>query len=186
MSSAEQLRKGMVIRHEGHLYMVMDHGLAQQGKQKPTVHVKLRELKSGHASERTLDQLGKLEEVEAEVRQMQYLYASGNDRVFMDSESFEQYTLGKDILHEALGFLVEEQTYKFMAVDGQVVGVQLPDLLVMKIKETAPVEHGGGHTTVQKEATLASGLVIHVPLFIKAGDKVRVDTKTRQYIGKEH
>ena len=91
MSLTEQLHKGMVIRHEGQLYTVLDYEVAQTGKQKHTVHVKLRAVKSGHATERTLDQLGKIEEVPSEVRQMQYLYASGEQRVFMDAESFEQY-----------------------------------------------------------------------------------------------
>ncbi len=186
MSSIEQLRRGMVIRHEGHLYVVVDFGTAQSGKQKPTVHLKLRNLKSGHAGERSLDQMGRIEEVESEVRPMQYLYASGPERIFMDAESFEQYTLGKDLLGDACSFLVEEETYRFLMVEEQVVSPQLPDALVMEVKETAPVEHGGGHTTVTKEATLAGGLVIHVPLFIKTGDKVRVNTATRQYIGKEH
>jgi elongation factor P len=176
----------MVIRHEGHLYAVVEFGTSQSGKQKPTVHVKLRDLKSGHAAERTLDQLGKIEEVESEVRHMQYLYASGNERVFMDTESFEQFTLGKDFLAEAMGFLVEEETYRFLVVEGHVLSAQLPDILILEVKETAPVSHGGGLSTVTKEATLASGLLIHVPLFIKIGDKVRVNTSTRQYIGKEH
>lgn len=186
MSSIEQLRRGMVIRHEGHLYVVVDFGTAQSGKQKPTVHVKLRNLKNGHAGEHSLDQLGKIREVESEVRQMQYLYASGAERVFMDTESFEQYTLGKELLADAAGFLVEEETYRFLVVEGQPVSLQLPDVLIMEVKETAPVEHGGGHVTVTKEAALASGLVIQVPLFIKPGDKVRVNTAIRQYIGKEH
>ena len=186
MSSVEQLHRGMVLRHEGRTYMLMDFFTAQSGKQKPTVHLKLRDLKSGHASERTLDQIGKIEEVEAETRSMQYLYASGAERVFMDAESFEQYMLGKDALRDGLDFLVEEETYKFFVVEGHVAGLQLPDIIVLTVTETAPVEHGSGHTAVTKEATLASGLVVHVPLFIKTGDKIRVNTSTRQYVGKEH
>jgi elongation factor P len=186
MSSAEQLHKGMVLRHEGRLYMVLDFFTAQSGKQKPTVHLKLRDLKSGHAAERTLDQIGKIEEVEAERRTMQYLYASGAERVFMDTESFEQYTVGKDVLRDGIDFLVEEETYKFFVVEGHVAGLELPDIAVLKVTETAPVEHGSGHTAVTKEAALASGLLVHVPLFIKNGDTIRVNTATRQYVGKEH
>lgn len=186
MSTIEQLRKGMVLRHEGHQYMVLDFFSAQSGKQKPTVHLKLRDLKSGNAADRTLDQIGKIDEVEAETRTMQYLYASGAERVFMDSESFEQYSVGKDALHAGIDFLVEEETYKLFLVEGRVVGLELPDIVVLTVTETAPVEHGSGHTAVTKEATLASGLTIHVPLFIKTGDKIRVNTAARQYVGKEH
>ena len=186
MSLTEQLHKGMVIRHEGQLYTVLDYEVAQTGKQKPTVHVKLRAVKGGHATERTLDQLGKVEEVPSEVRQMQYLYAAGEERVFMDSESFEQYSLGEDIVGEGMDFLVEEETYKFLAIDGQPVSFQLPPIVVLEVVDTALVEHAGGSTNVQKEAKLACGIIVHVPLFIKNGDKIRVIPENRQYQGKEH
>ena len=186
MSITEQLRKGMVIRHEGELFTVLDYQLAQTGKQKPTVHVKLRSLKSGHTGERTLDQLGKVEEVPSEIRQMQYLYAAGDEHVFMDNETYEQYPLNKDILEDGIDFLVEQETYRFLNVENRVVTLQLPPAVVMQVAETAPVEHAGGSSNVYKEAKLASGLMIQVPLFIKNGDKVRVSTDKREYMGKEH
>jgi elongation factor P len=186
MSLSDQFRKGMVIRHQGELFVVVDFNVAQSGKQKPTVHVKLRSLKSGHVGERTADQLGKIEEVPAETRQMQYLYSSGQERIFMDTESFEQYPLGKDVLGDGIPLLVEQEMYRFLVVEDRVVAMQLPPSLVMEIAETAPVEHAGGGSTVYKEAKLASGLVIKVPLFIKTGDKVRVSTDKREYLGKEH
>lgn len=186
MSHAGQLRKGMVIRHQGELFTVLDSTVAQTGKQKPTVHVKLRSLKSGNTSERTLDQLGKIEEVACEVRPMQFLYAAGNERVFMDTQNFEQYSLGEDVLGEAIPFLVEQETYRLLVVEGQVVSLQLPDIVVLEVVDTAPVEHAGGSSSVYKEAKLNSGMTIHVPLFIKNGDKIRLRTDTREYQGKEH
>ncbi|GAG48866.1 unnamed protein product, partial [marine sediment metagenome] len=151
-----------------------------------TVHVKLRSLTTGHTGERTLDQLGKIEEVPTEIRRMQYLYSAGKERVFMDAETFEQYPLGEDVLGDGVAFLVEEETYRFLTVEGQVVGIELPPVVVLEVVETAPVEHAGGSTNVQKEARLNSGLVIHVPLFIKNWDKIRVKTENREYQGKEH
>ncbi|UCD27921.1 MAG: elongation factor P [Planctomycetota bacterium] len=186
MSITDRLHKGMVIRHEGELFTVLDYQLAQTGKQKPTVHIKLRSLRSGHTGERTLDQLGKVEEVPSEVRQMQYLYAAGEEHVFMDTESYEQYPLNKDILEDGLDFLVEEETYRFLTVEGQPVALQLPPAAVLEVTETAPVEHAGGSSNVYKEAKLASGLVVQVPLFIKNGDKIRVGIDKREYLGKEH
>ena len=185
MALSDELRKGMVIRHEGKLYTVLDYKVAQTGKQKATVHVKLRDLRSGHAGERTRDDLGTIEEVPTEIRSMQYVYASGQERVFMDTESFEQYPLGEDVVGDALDFLVEEQTYRFLTIEERPVALQLPAVLVLDVVDTAPPEHAGGATNVQKEARLASGLTIHVPLFIKNGDKVRVTTDNRQYHGKE-
>jgi elongation factor P len=176
----------MVIRHEGQLFTVLDYKVAQSGKQKPTVHIKLRSLSTGHTGERTLDQLGAVEEVPAELREMQYLYASGAKRVFMDSENYEQYELEPDVLQDGVAFLVEEQTYRFQTVEGQPVALQLPGQVVLEVTDTAPPEHAGGGSNVYKEATLSSGLLVHVPLFIKNGDKIRVSTETRDYQGKEH
>ncbi len=185
MSQIEGLRRGMVIRHEGQLFSLLDFHVAQSGKQKPTVHLKLRSIKTGHTGERSLDELGKVEEVPTEIRSMQYLYTAGKERVFMDSESFEQYSFGQGFLGPAMDFLTEQETYRFLAIEGQPVSIQLPPVVVLEVTDTAPVEHGGG-TNVQKEARLASGIVIHVPLFIKNGDKIRVKTDTREYQGKEH
>ena len=186
MSSLDQLRRGMVIRHEGQLYAVAEYSTAKTGKQKATVHVKLRALRDGHQTERTLEQLGKIEEVPAAIRQMQYLYAAGQERVFMDAETFEQYTLGADVLGDGSDMLVEEETYRFLTVEGQPVGIQLPPVLVLEVVDTAPPEHAGGSTNVMKEARLNCGLEIRVPLFIKNGDRIRVGTADRDYQGKEH
>ena len=176
----------MVIRHEGQLFSVLDYSVVQTGKQRPTVHVKLRSISTGHTGERTLDQLGKIEEVPAEMREMQYLYADRSERIFMDAETFEQYPLGEDVLGDAIQFLVEEESYRCLTIDGQLVSLQLPDVVALEVVDTAPVQHAGGATNVQKDARLASGLVIHVPLFIKNGDRLRVKTETREYLGKEH
>ena len=186
MSVTEQLHKGMVLRHQGHVYTVLDYRVAQTGKQKPTVHVKLGALGGGRATERTLDELGRIEEVPSETRHLQYLYAAGQERVFMDTESFEQYTLGEQQLGDSIPFLVEEETYRFLTVEGQVVLIQLPPVAVLEVVDTAPVEHTGGSSNVQKEARVSSGIVIQVPLFIKNGDRVRVGTEKRDYLGKEH
>ena len=186
MSSTEHLHRGAVIRHQGQLFTILDFWVSQSGKQKPTVHVKLRNIKSGNTGERSLDELGKLDEVPAEVRTMQYLYAAGTDRVFMDTESFEQGSFGEGFLGHAIDFLVEGENYRFLAIEGQPVSLQLPPIMVIAIADTAPVEHAGGMSNIHKEAKLASGLTIQVPLFIKTGDKIRVKTDTREYQGKEH
>ncbi len=186
MSLTDDLHKGMVIRHEGQLFSVLDFKIAQTGKQRATVHVKLRSVKTGHTGERTRDELGKIEEVPTDIRQTQYLYSSGQERVFMDTETFEQYPLGEDILGDSTHFLVEEETYRVLTIEGQVIALQLPPIVVLEVVDTAPVEHVGGSSNVQKEARLNSGITIHVPLFIKNGDKIRVKTDNREYQGKEH
>jgi len=186
MSVTDDLHKGMVIRHEGELYTVLDFNVAQTGKQKATVHIKLRAVKTGHTGERTLDQLGKIDEVPTELRPMQYLYASAQERVFMDTETYEQYPLSEDVLGESVPFLVEEETYRILMIDGNPVSLQLPPIVVLEVVDTPPEEHAGGMTNVHKEAKLNSGIVVHVPLFIKNGDKIRVKTDNFEYQGKEH
>ena len=186
MSQAEPLRTGMVIRHEGQLYTVVEFHVAQSGKQKPTVHVKLHALHDGHPVERTLAQLGTLDEVATALREMQYLYASGTERVFMDTQTFEQYTLGPARLGGGEDYLVEEEKYRFLCLEGQPVALQLSPAVVLEIAEEAPPEHGGGGSSVHKEAKLASGRTVMVPLFIKSGDRIRVSTANGEYQGKEH
>ena len=186
MSLTEDLHRGMVIRHQGQLFTVLDFSAMQKGKQKPTVHVKLRSISTGNTGERSLDELGKLEEVPTEIREMQYLYADRSERVFMDTESFEQFPLGEDVLGDTIPFLVEQENYRCLTIDGRPVSLQLPDVVSLEVMVTDPVQHSGGASNVQKEAKLASGLTIHVPLFIKTGEKVRVKTDTREYVGKDH
>ena len=186
MSLTEGLHRGMVIRHEGQLFTVLDFNAIQKGKQKPTVHVKLRSISTGHTGERTLDELGKLEEVPTEIREMQYLYADRSERVFMDTESYEQFPLGEDVLGDSVHFLVEQENYRCLTIDGRPVSLQLPDVVSLEVVNTDPVQHSGGASNVQKEAKLASGLTVHVPLFIKTGEKIRVKADTREYLGKDH
>lgn len=186
MGVASELRRGMIIRHQDELHVVADFSEAQSGKQKPTVHVKLRNLRTGHTLDRTLEALGRIEEVPAEYRQMQYLYQAGQERVFMDSETFEQYSLGPQALGAAADYLVLEEQYRVLMVDDQPVSVELPETITMDVAETAPPAHAASTASnVWKEARLASGKVIRVPLFIKTGDRVRVDTQRGEYAGKE-
>ncbi|MGD8451133.1 MAG: elongation factor P [Phycisphaerae bacterium] len=186
MSQTAGLRKGMVIRHEGHLFSVVDFHVTQSGKQKPTVHVKLRALRDGRPVERTLAQLGEIDEVASEVREMQYLYATGHERVFMDLKNYEQYNVDTEQLGGDSEYLVEEQTYRFLSIEGRPVSLQLPAAMVLEVVDTAPPEHAGGGASVFKEARLNTGRMAMVPLFIKTGDRIRVSTDTGEYQGKEH
>ncbi len=112
MSLSEGFHRGMVIRHEGQLFTVLDHRESQQGKQKTTVHIKLRSIGTGHTGERTLDELGRLEKVPTEAREMQYLYADRSEHVFMDTVTFEQDPLAGHVLGEAVPFLRRKRRTK--------------------------------------------------------------------------
>lgn len=180
------LKRGMLIRHQNHVYSVAEFQERRTGKQRPTVHVLLRDIRDGHQLDRTLDQLEPIQEVPQAMRPMQYLYDRGDARVFMDAETFDEIGLAAAQLHGCEPFLKEGETYRVRCVDSEPISLDLPEMINLTVAETAAPSHSvGGTSSVLKEATLDNDLVINVPLFIKIGDKIRVDTRTRTYVGKE-
>ncbi len=181
------LRRGMLIRHQDHVYEVTDLSERHSGKMKPTWHVALRDVRDGHPVDRSLEELLPVEEVPYSYRRMQYLYPRGATRVFMDSETFEELELNEAQLGGRSAFLVEGQEYRLTFIDGRPASLEVPDSVPMKVTFTAPPAHSiGGGSSVTKEATLENGLEIRVPLFIKTGDVIRVDTRNKTYAGKDH
>lgn len=181
------LKRGAWIRHEGHVYEITDFNEHHSGKQKPTVHVSLRDIRDGRPVDRSLDDLLPIQEVGHAIRVMQYTYHKGASLVFMDSESFEEFELSAAQLAGRDAFLVEGAEYRVMCLEGSPVSVQVPDIVTLTVGMTAPPGHSVGNAAnVTKEATLENGLEIRVPLFIKPGDAIQVDTRTRKYAGKDH
>ncbi len=180
------LKRGMLIRHQNHLYTVTDFQERRTGKQRPTVHVSLRDIRDGHPVDRSLAELEPIEEVSSAYRQMQYLYAKGDRRAFMDTENFEEIELQPSQLHGCEPFLKEGEAYRVRFVDGQPLALDVPEIIHLGVAQTAAPSHQvGGASNVLKEATLENDLEVHVPLFIKMGDTIRVDTRTKTYVGKE-
>jgi elongation factor P len=180
------IKRGVLIRHQNHLYVVADFQERHSGKQKPTVHVTLRDVRDGRQVDRTLEQLEPIQEVAHAYRNAQYLYARGAARVFMDAETYEEFELGAVQLHGSEPFLKEGETYRVMFVEGQPLSLDLPEIVKLQVSETAAPGHSvGASASVMKEATLENGLTVRVPLFIKIGDTIRVDTRTKTYVGKE-
>jgi elongation factor P len=181
------LRRGMLIRHQNHIYEVVSFQEHHAGKQKPTVHVALRDVRDGRPVDRNLDDITPIEQVDHAYRRVQYLYARGPTLVFMDSESFEEIELPADRLGSQAAFLVEGSEYRGVLIDGALTAVEVPDIVSIQVKLTAPAEHSvGAASNITKEAILENGLEVRVPLFIKTGDPIRVDTRTKAYAGKDH
>lgn len=180
------LKRGMLIRHQNHVYTVVDFQERRTGKMRPTVHVSLRDVRDGRPVDRSLDQLEPIDEVPHAIRPAQYLYARGDACLFMDSETFEEFELTPEHLQGAGSFLKEGEQYRVVFVDNRPLSLDLPQCVPLRVAETAAPSHSVGNTaSVLKEATLENGLVVRVPLFIKMGDTVRVDTRARTYVGKE-
>lgn len=181
------LKRGMLIRHNDHIYEVADWQEHHAGKQKPTVHVALRDIRDGRPVDRSLSDLTPIAPVEHGYRKCQYLYPRGDTLIFMDSESFDECELPAARLGNQATFLVEGAEYRVIYIDGGFANVELPDIVTMKVQITGPAGHSvGTASNITKEAILENGLEIRVPLFIKTGDIIRVDTRTKGYAGKDH
>jgi elongation factor P len=180
------LKRGEVIRHQDHLWLVDDITEHHSGKQKPTVHVQMHDIADGRHVSRTLDELMPIRPVEFSYRVSQFTYTRGDTWVFMDSETFEEYELRESQLRGAAPFLTSGQEYRVLLAEGRPLFIQLPELVSLHIKSTAAPQHSIGQGgDVLKEAVLENGLTVRVPLFIKNGDLIRVNTQTRAYAGKE-
>ncbi len=180
------LRKGMLLRHQDHLFFVEDFHERHTGQQKPTVHVRLKDLKDGHHVERVLEDLLPVKEVDHAYRAMQYTYHRAGDYVFMDAETFDEHEFPEPMIGGFKPFLREGQEFRVMFADGQPVYIEFPEHVSLHVTTTAAAERSVGQGgSVLKEAELENGLTVRVPLFIKTGDLIRVDTRDRAYAGKE-
>ena len=185
MALPENLRKGMLIRHKGEVYYVLDYYETKAAQQKGAVHVKVKNIRSQHVSEIATDALGKIEEAHTDHRPVQYLYAQGKEHVFMDLKTYDQLSLSEEFIRNERPFLVQEKEYHVLFMDGKAIMVELPPAVALKVVETAPPAHQVGGAKVYKDAKLETGLIIKVPQFIKIGDLLRISVATREYLGKE-
>jgi elongation factor P len=182
------LEPGNLIRHRGHLYFVEQVTERHKGQQKPSIHIALREALDDRHVERTLDELEPIEHVPHAQRSMQYLYSRGTPPryVFMDNETFEETEMSGPSLQGFEPFLREGDDYRVLVADDKPLRLLAPANVELKITDTAAPTHsvGGAGANILKEASLENGLTVRVPLFLKTGDVVRIDTRTREYLGK--
>ncbi|MFC1913898.1 elongation factor P [Chloroflexota bacterium] len=181
MISGSELRKGIIIDLEGKLYQVIEY---QHVKMKRTAlaRVKLRDISGKHTVERTFQSNDKMTRVRLDSRLMQYLYHDGDLYYFMDQENFEQITLNREQLGDALNFLKENVSVEVTGYKGEIIGVELPITIELEVTKTEPGFKGDTATGGNKPATLETGLAIQVPLFINQGDILKVDTRTGEYL----
>ncbi len=181
MIGATELRRGVIIELDDKLYQVMEY---QHVKMKRTalVRVKLRDINAGHTIERTFQSDDKLVRARLDSRTMQYLYNDGDLYYFMDTESFEQMPLSASQLGDALNYLTEGVVVEVSTYKGEIIGVELPITVDLKVVESEPGFKGDTATGGSKPVKLETGLTIQVPLFINEGDIVKVDTRTGSYL----
>jgi elongation factor P len=185
MITAGQFKKGTVITWEGAHWMVEDYHIHKTAQRRPVLQTKLRNMKTGHVVERSLDEADRFEQPELQARMHQFLYHEADGAVFMDAQTFDQITVPFAVLGNGKWVLKGGEEFLIRLVDSRPVEVVLPPTFVDEVVETADPSSSGHNTNVLKEATLACGLVIKVPQFIKVGEHVKVDTATHKYHGKE-
>ncbi len=185
MITAGNFKKGVVITFEGHFFSVEDYHIQKTAQRRPTLHTKLRNLKTGQIIERAFDEAERFEQPEFHSRTHQYLYQDGGNYVFMDAETFEQITVPGDMIGNGKWALAEGAEFMIRLIDDRPVQVVIPPNFIAEVVETADPSGGGAQSNVLKEAKLANGLMVKVPLFIKIGDHIKIDTETHKYMGKE-
>jgi len=181
MISGSELRKGVIIELEGKLYQVIEY---QHVKMKRTAlaKVKLRDIKAGHTMERTFQSNERFTRARLDYRDSQYLYNDGNLYYFMDKENYEQTTLSAEQLGETVNYLKEGVSLGISSYQGELINVELPITVELKVIDTGPGFKGDTATAGNKPAKLETGITIQVPLFINNEDIIKVDTRTGSYL----
>jgi elongation factor P len=183
--STNQFKNGTHIEVDGTIYRIVEFQHVKPGKGGAFVRTKLRRAADGSVVDRTFRAGEKFRPVRTETRKMQYLYDSGEAAVFMDSESYEQTEIPRDSIGDEMRWVLPNDTVELLLVDERPTGVQVPSAVDMAVTQTDPGLKGdtasGGGT---KPATLESGVVVQVPLFVNEGDRVRVDTRSGEYVSR--
>lgn len=180
--SANQLRSGMVILHDKELFSVFSITHRTPGNLRAFVQAKLRNLRNGAMIEHRFRSEDRVERAVLDETEMEYLYSDGGDFYFMNTETFDQIHLSPDTLGDAVQFLLPNLRIKVEFYEGNPVSIELPATVDLEVVATEPALKGATVSNVTKPATLETGLVVQVPPFISAGEKIRIDTTEGNYL----
>lgn len=184
MASPTEIRKGRVILYNSAPHLVLDMQHRTQGRQAGFVQVTLRNLSSGSSTTTKLRSTDSVEMLAVEVRKMELSFVDGDGHHFMDPQTFEDVVLPSRLLEDVKGFLAEGHTVDVLFVDGNPVQVQLPAAVELEVIDAPDAIKGDTSSAAMKPVTLSTGLIIQTPLFVKNGDRVRVSTDTKSYLGR--
>ncbi len=184
MATSNDLKNGMVLQIEGQLWSVIEFQHVKPGKGPAFVRSKLRNVLSGKVVDKTFNAGVKIETANVDRRDMQYLYNDGSGYVFMDTTNYDQLTVPAEVVGDVANFMLENQMATVALHEGAALYVELPPSVVLEITYTEPGLQGDRSTGGSKPATLETGYQIQVPLFIENNTKVKVDTRTGDYLGR--
>ncbi|MEG0597220.1 MAG: elongation factor P [Oscillospiraceae bacterium] len=182
MISASEFRNGVTFEMDGQVMQVIEFQHVKPGKGAAFVRTKMRNVITGGVTETTFNPTSKFENAFVDRTDMEYSYADGDLFYFMDPETFDMVPLNRDVLGDAFRFVKENMVCKIMSYKGKVFGLEAPNFVDLEVTETDPGFKGDTATNVTKPATLETGAVIKVPLFINPGDKIKIDTRTGEYL----
>ena len=176
-----ELRRGQVIEYESTRYTIKDLQHVAKGNWRSYFQVKLKDFKTGRIIDQRMSPDDRVETVFVQTKQYEYLYYDGNDYVLADPETYDQVPVSADVIGDGVQFLKENIRLTCDVIDGQIVNVELPNVVELAVKDTPPVVKGSTATNQNKEAVLETGARVKVPPFIEIGEVIRVDTRTGQY-----
>ena len=185
MYSTTDFRKGLKIEVEGIPYEIVEYQHFKPGKGGAMVRTKLRNILTGRIQDITFRSGEKVGRPDMETRDMQFLYRDNSDLIFMDLTSYEQLTLNDSHTGGKEGFLKDGQECRVLLYQGKPLDIDIPASLILEVADTEPGAKGDTVSNVTKPARLETGLTVQVPLFINTGDRIKVDTRSREYLGRE-
>ena len=182
MATTNDLKNGLVLNIDGQLWAVIEFQHVKPGKGGAFVRTKLRNLKNGAVIERTFNAGIRVEQAMLEKKDMQFLYRDGDTYVFMDQETYDQENVAPAALGDAADYMIENSVAQIAYYNGEIITVEIPASVELTIADTEPGIQGDRVSGARKPATLETGKVVQVPLFINPGDRVKVDTRTGEYM----
>jgi elongation factor P len=182
MINVTDARRGATVELDGELYEVLEFEHIKMGRGSAQVRLKLKDVRGGHTIDRTFQATAKLSRVRVERQPCQYLYQDGDLYYFMNTESYDQIPLNRNQVGDAINYLTENSTCELLTYGDEPIGVELPAAVVLAVAESDPGIKGDTAQGATKPAKLESGLVVQVPLFINPGDKLKIDTRSGQYL----
>ncbi|NLE08766.1 MAG: elongation factor P [Dehalococcoidales bacterium] len=181
MISGSELRKGVIIEHDGKLYQIVEYAHVKM-KRTALAHVKMRDLEGGHIIDKSFQSDAKFTRVRLDVRPMQYLYNDGDLYYLMDDETFEQTPVNAEAFGDKVSYLKEGMSIQVASYKENIIDIELPITVDLVVTDTQPGFKGDTVTAGSKPATLETGITINVPMFINTGDKIKVDTRDGSYL----
>jgi len=182
MISVTELRKGVTFELDGEIYRVLEYDHYKPGRGTAVIRTKLRNLRTGATVTRNFINGDRVQDVRLDHHTVQFLYTDGELYTFMDTETFEQPALPRELLTDVIPFLKEGTTLDLETYNGEPIGIELPITIDLQVTDAPPGFAGDTATGATKEVTLETGMKIQVPLFIKTGDVLRIDTRSGQYL----